>query len=199
VTSLQLVLASASPRRNEILGRLAPNFAVQPADIDETPLDDENPVAYVERLALEKAIAIATPGSAVIGADTSVVLDGVILGKPRDRDHGGEMLRDLADRHHKVVTGVAVVVTSLSGEQSIAVGHEMSYVIVGPISEDRITWYLDTGEGNDKAGGYGLQGSGGLFADVVEGSVSNVIGLPMRRLDELCREVGVNIVADFVT
>jgi septum formation protein len=198
VTSLQLVLASASPRRNEILGRLAPNFAVQPADIDETPLDDEDPVAYVERLALEKAIAIATPGSAVIGADTSVVLDGVILGKPRDRDHGGEMLRDLADRHHKVVTGVAVVVTSLSGEQSIAVGHELSYVIIGPISEDRITWYLDTGEGNDKAGGYGLQGSGGLFADVVEGSVSNVIGLPMRRLDELCREVGVNIVADFV-
>jgi len=198
VTSLQLVLASASPRRNEILGRLAPNFAVQPADIDETPLDDEDPVAYVERLALEKAIAIATPGSAVIGADTSVVLDGVILGKPRDRDHGGEMLRDLTDRHHKVVTGVAVVVTSLSGEQSIAVGHELSYVIIGPISEDRITWYLDTGEGNDKAGGYGLQGSGGLFADVVEGSVSNVIGLPMRRLDELCREVGVNIVADFV-
>jgi septum formation protein len=199
VTSLQLVLASASPRRNEILGRLAPNFAVQPADIDETPLDDEDPVAYVERLALEKAIAIATPGSAVIGADTSVVLDGVILGKPRDRDHGGEMLRDLADRHHKVVTGVAVVVTSLSGEQSIAVGHELSYVIIGPISEDRITWYLDTGEGNDKAGGYGLQGSGGLFADVVEGSVSNVIGLPMRRLDELSREVGVDIVADFVT
>ena len=199
MTSLQLVLASASPRRNEILGRLAPNFAVQPADIDETPLDDEDPVAYVERLALEKAIAIATPGSAVIGADTSVVLDGVILGKPRDRDHGGEMLRDLADRHHKVVTGVAVVVTSLSGEQSIAVGHELSYVIIGPISEDRITWYLDTGEGNDKAGGYGLQGSGGLFADVVEGSVSNVIGLPMRRLDELSREVGVNIVADFVT
>jgi len=199
VTSLQLVLASASPRRNEILGRLAPNFAVQPADIDETPLDDEDPVAYVERLALEKAIAIATPGSAVIGADTSVVLDGVILGKPRDRDHGGEMLRDLTDRHHKVVTGVAVVVTSLSGEQSIAVGHELSYVIIGPISEDRITWYLDTGEGNDKAGGYGLQGSGGLFADVVEGSVSNVIGLPMRRLDELSREVGVNIVADFVT
>jgi septum formation protein len=198
VTSLQLVLASASPRRNEILGRLAPNFAVQPADIDETPLDDEDPVAYVERLALEKAIAIATPGSAVIGADTSVVLDGVILGKPRDRDHGGEMLRDLTDRHHKVVTGVAVVVTSLSGAQSIAVGHELSYVIIGPISEDRITWYLDTGEGNDKAGGYGLQGSGGLFADVVEGSVSNVIGLPMRRLDELCREVGVNIVADFV-
>ena len=199
MTSLQLVLASASPRRNEILGRLAPNFAVQPADIDETPLDDEDPVAYVERLALEKAIAIATPGSAVIGADTSVVLDGVILGKPRDRDHGGEMLRDLTDRHHKVVTGVAVVVTSLSGEQSIAVGHELSYVIIGPISEDRITWYLDTGEGNDKAGGYGLQGSGGLFADVVEGSVSNVIGLPMRRLDELSREVGVDIVADFVT
>lgn len=172
---------------------------MQPADIDETPLDDEDPVAYVERLALEKAIAIATPGSAVIGADTSVVLDGVILGKPRDRDHGGEMLRDLTDRHHKVVTGVAVVVTSLSGEQSIAVGHELSYVIIGPISEDRITWYLDTGEGNDKAGGYGLQGSGGLFADVVEGSVSNVIGLPMRRLDELSREVGVDIVADFVT
>lgn len=199
MTSLQLVLASASPRRHEILGRLAPNFVVKPADIDEMPMDDEDPVAYVERLALEKAVAIATPGSVVIGADTSVVLDGEILGKPRDRDHGGEMLRDLADRHHDVVTGVAVVVTSLNGEQSAAVGHEQSDVIVGPISEDRITWYLDTGEGNDKAGGYGVQGAGGLFADVIEGSVSNVIGLPMRRLDELCREMGVDIVADFVT
>jgi septum formation protein len=199
VNSLQLVLASASPRRHEILGRLAPNFAVKPAHIDETPRQDEDPVTYVERLAIEKATAIATPGSVVIGADTSVVLDGEILGKPRDREHGGEMLRDLADRHHDVVTGVAVVVTSLSGKQSTAVGHERSDVIVGPISEDRITWYLNTGEGNDKAGGYGLQGAGGLFADVVAGSVSNVIGLPMGRLDQLCREVGVDIVADFVT
>lgn len=194
MTGPQLVLASSSPRRREILGRLTTAFVVRPADIDETPHIGESPLDYVMRLAREKADVVATPDSVVIGADTSVVLDGEILGKPADRADAAATLRRLSGRAHDVMTGVAVVVTDAAGGTDAAVGHEHSVVRVTELSDERISWYVGTGEADDKAGSYGLQGAGGLFADHVEGSVSNVIGLPIERLDQLSRAVGVDLV-----
>jgi septum formation protein len=195
VTRPRLVLASSSPRRREILGRLTDDFVVQPADIDETPRPSEDPVAYVVRLAEEKARAVADPGCVVIGADTSVVLDGEILGKPRDRADAAATLRRLGGRRHAVVTGVAVAVTDDDGAVRVTSGHEESTVEFDPLSDEMIEWYVATGEADDKAGSYGLQGAGGLFADRVNGSVSNVIGLPMGRLHRLCRDAGVDLLS----
>ena len=187
----QLILASASPRRRELLARLTAEFVVHPADIDETPRNGESATDYVSRLAAEKATSVAVPGSVVIGADTSVVLDREILGKPVDRADAAAMLRRLSARTHEVVTGVAVAVTDAAGVTALTVGHERSEVHVVELSDARIQWYVATGEADDKAGSYGLQGAGGLFADHVTGSVSNVIGLPLGRLDQLCRVAGV--------
>ena len=189
----RLVLASSSPRRREILSRLTTAFTVEAADIDETPRPDEDPVAYVVRLAEEKAHAVASAGTVVIGADTSVVLDGTILGKPVDRADAASVLRRLAGRRHEVVTGVAVVVVDSGGERATTSGFERSEVDVAELSDATIRWYVDTGEADDKAGSYGLQGAGGLFADHVRGSVSNVVGLPLRRLHELCEAAGVDL------
>lgn len=193
MTEPRLVLASSSPRRREILGRLTDSFTVTAADLDETPRPNEGAIAYVVRLAEEKAHTVATPGSVVIGADTSVVLDGEILGKPVDRVDAAATLRRLAGRRHEVVTGVAVVIVEPDGTRSTTSGHERSEVDVAELTDATIQWYVDTGEADDKAGSYGLQGAGGLFADHVHGSVSNVIGLPMRRLHELCVAVGVDL------
>jgi nucleoside triphosphate pyrophosphatase len=195
VTDRQLVLASSSPRREEILGRITSDFVIRVADIDETPRADEHAVDYVIRLAGEKAKAVCTPGSIVIGADTSVVLDGEILGKPLDRADAAATLRRLSGRTHEVVTGVAVALTDETGTVTLHVGHERSEVVVAELSERRIEWYVATGEADDKAGSYALQGAGGLFADHVRGSVSNVIGLPIGRLDQLCRDAGVDLLS----
>lgn len=190
-----LVLASSSPRRREILGRLTDAFTCVAADLDETPLPDEDPVAYVVRLAEEKAHAVARHGSVVIGADTTVVLDGEILGKPVDPGDAASTLRRLAGRSHDVVTGVAIVVVDADGLATTVSGHDRSVVEVAPIADTTIEWYVATGEADDKAGSYGLQGAAGLFADHVHGSVSNVVGLPMRRLHELCAEAGIDLLA----
>lgn len=193
VTPSRLVLASSSPRRREILGRLTDTFTVTPADIDETPRDGEAAVDYVVRLAKEKALAVAAPGTVVVGADTSVVLDGEILGKPADRADAASTLRRLAGRSHEVVTGIAVVVVDDDGVASTTSGHERSEVRVAELTDAVIEWYVATGEADDKAGSYGLQGAGGLFADHVTGSVSNVVGLPMGRLHELFTAAGVDL------
>lgn len=195
VSSPSLVLASASPRRHEILGRLTTAFTVAVADVDERTIDGETPVAYVTRLAETKARRVAVADSVVIGADTSVVLDGHILGKPRDRADAAATLRRLAGRPHEVISGVAVVHTDAKGTERVAIGHERTTVAVRDLSDERIAWYVATGEADDKAGSYGLQGAGGLFADVVEGSVSNVIGLPLGLLDELVASIGFDLVA----
>ncbi len=168
---------------------------MRPADIDETPRPFEDPTAYVVRLAEEKARAVAEHGAVVIGADTSVVLDGEILGKPRDRADAAATLRRLGGRGHTVVTGVAVAVMDDSGAVRVTSGHEQSTVEIDPLSDEMIEWYVATGEADDKAGSYGLQGAGGLFADRVDGSVSNVIGLPMGCLHRLCRDAGVDLLS----
>jgi septum formation protein len=195
MTDLRLVLASSSPRRLEILGRLTSAFVVAPADIDETPRPTESPIDYVVRLAREKAAEVKARNSVVIGADTTVVLDGEILGKPTDRDDAAATLRRLSGRSHEVVTGVAICVTGDDGTSTSTVGHELTEVVVANLSDARIEWYLATGEADDKAGSYGLQGAGGLFADHVRGSVSNVIGLPLSLLDQLCETAGVDLLA----
>jgi septum formation protein len=195
VSGPQLILASASPRRFEILSRLTASYRVIVADVDESPHDDERPVDYVRRLAEAKARTVAGPATVVIGADTSVVVDDGILRKPTDRDDAREMLQRLRARSHDVISGVAVLATAADSTERIAVGHEVSEVHVDDLSEARIEWYVATGEPDDKAGSYGLQGSGGLFADRVTGSVSNVIGLPLGLLDSLMTELGFDVVA----
>jgi septum formation protein len=191
VSSLQLVLASSSPRRQEILGRLGIHPLIEPADIDETPLSGEAAPAYVERLAVEKAATASRQGVVVLAADTAVVLDGVILGKPDDPDHAAEMLRSLSGRSHEVVSGVAVVVGDDRARAASAV--ERTVVTISALSDSRIAWYARSGEPDDKAGAYGLQGAAGIFADRIDGSATNVIGLPLPLVDQLFAEVGLDL------
>lgn len=188
----RLVLASASPRRAELLTTLGLRFSVQPADIDESVLDGEDPAAYVERVARAKAAAIAAadPDVVVVAADTTVVLDGAIFGKPRDGDEARSMLRRLSGRDNQVLTGVAV----------IAAGRVVARVAATTVSfsvldDADIDWYVTTGDLLDKAGAYAIQGAGGLFVTGIDGSYHNVVGLPLDTLRELVAQVGFDLLA----
>ncbi len=180
-----LVLASASPRRRELLERLGLRFMVRAADIDETPLPGEAPDAYVLRLAREKARAAGRPGELVLAADTTVVCDGEILGKPLDDADAERMLRLLAGREHEVFTGVAVL---SSGR--IASGIARTAVRMAALTSEEIAWYVATGEPRDKAGAYAIQELGSLFVEGVSGNSSNVIGLPIPTVYRLFAELG---------
>jgi septum formation protein len=180
-----LVLASASPRRADLLAGVGLRFAVRPSHIDESPRPGEQPAAMVERLAREKAQAVAHPGELVVGADTTVVVDGHMLGKPADDDEATAMLRRLAGRAHEVLTGVAVV-----EDGRVASGVEASRVAFAPLDEEEIAWYVATGEPLDKAGAYAIQGRGGLLVTSVDGNYSNVVGLPLPLVYRLLRELG---------
>ena len=185
----RLVLASGSPRRREMLERLGLDATVRPAEVDESPLAGEEPEAYVRRLASAKARARAAPGTVTIGADTTVVLDQQIVGKPGDRAEARAMLGALSGRCHEVLTAVAVIA---DGTREAA-GVERSTVALAPVDEARVGWYTSLEEPYDKAGGYALQGAGSLFADRVEGSISNVIGLPLPLLDRLFSQLGIDL------
>lgn len=171
-----IVLASRSPRRSELLAAAGISFEVLAADIDETPHTNEAPEAYVERLAIEKASAVLAlrPGTTVIGADTTVVIDGQILGKPADAQDATDMLRLLQGRPHDVFTGVAVA--SASGVLA-AVAH--TRVWFGVMTDEDISWYVASGQPMDKAGAYGIQGLASRFIDRIDGSYTNVVGLPV--------------------
>jgi septum formation protein len=177
----RLVLASASPRRAELLTLLGLRFEVRAADLDEEPLAGELPAATAERLARAKAEAVDPgPGEAlVVAADTIVVLDGRILGKPRDRGEAERFVSLLAGRTHEVITGLAV---RACPENRIESETAVSQVTFAPMSAGEVAWYAATGEGLDKAGAYALQGKGALFVAAVHGSYTNVIGLPLDRL-----------------
>ena len=175
-----MVLASSSPRRLGLLRSIGVEPEVRPADIDETPWPDEQPAAYVERLARGKARAVARPGEVVVAADTTVVIDGRIIGKPAGQAEALDTLRTLSGRTHTVYTGVAVV--SPAGTSGITVTSEVTFV---KISEDVLDWYTGSAEPYDKAGGYGLQGAGAMLVADVHGSVSNVLGLPLAELHDL--------------
>ena len=180
-----VVLASASPRRRELLHLVGIEHTVIPADIDETHPPGEAPAAYAERLAREKAGAIERDDAIVIGSDTIVVVDGDVLGKPRDREQAVAMLRRLSGRAHVVMTGVAV---AWSGR--ISSGVEEAGVTFRPLSDDEIRRYVETGEPMDKAGAYGIQGFGATIVDRVDGDYFAVMGLPLNRLVRLCRALG---------
>jgi len=176
-----LVLASASPRRAALLRMLGLIFETAPASIDETPRPGESPEGLARRLAREKALAVSPPAGAalIVAADTIVVIAGEILGKPLDDDESRRFVGRLAGRTHEVITAVAL---RACPEESIACEHAVSRVTFAPLSPAEIDWYVGTGEGRDKAGAYALQGVGALFITAVDGSYTNVIGLPLDRL-----------------
>jgi septum formation protein len=185
----RLVLASASPRRARILRELGVAFRVVVSHEDESLRPGEDGAVAVERLARAKALAVAR-GEAlpVVAADTEVLCDGHILGKPADERDAVVMLRRLAGRAHEVVTGVCV-----ADRGRTLSGVERSVVRFAPMSEEELRWYAATGEPLDKAGGYHVDGKGALFIETVEGSPSNVAGLPVRLLLRLVREAGLDL------
>ncbi len=184
---IRLLLASASPRRRELLSSLGLSFEVTAADIDESVRQGERPRAYVERVAAQKAAAVAArnPGALVLAADTSVVVDGEVLGKPRDASDACAMLRRLSGRSHAVLSAVA-----LDGLFRAGVVVETTVELCA-LSDEEIAWYVSTGEPMDKAGAYAVQGRGGALVRRLHGSASNVVGLPLAETIELLREAGV--------
>jgi septum formation protein len=178
-----LTLASRSPRRRELLEQLGICLEVRPADSDETQLPSEPPGDYVRRVAREKARAVT--GEIVLAADTVVVLEGAVLGKPRDAEDARRMLRELSGRTHEVMTGVCA---RRDGREEILAA--TSEVRFAAITETQIAWYLATGEPLDKAGSYAVQGVGGAFVTEVRGSVSNVVGLPLAETISLLERLG---------
>ena len=185
----RLVLASASPRRARILRDLGVGFRVVVSHEDESLVPGEDGKAAVERLARAKALAVARAEPLpVLAADTEVLCDGHVLGKPRDEEDAVAMLRRLAGRAHEVVTGVCVVKGGVARS-----GVERSVVRLAPMTEEELRWYASTGEPLDKAGGYHVDGKGALFIETVEGSPSNVAGLPVRLVLRLVREAGLEL------
>lgn len=186
----QLVLASGSPRRRELLQGLGVEFSVRPADLDESLLPGETPAQHVQRLAREKAAARAETGELVLAADTVVLVDGDILGKPRDTVEARAMLERLAGRRHTVLSGVALI----DGDRlRTAYGIARTEVRIAAMTAAEIAWYVDTGEPMDKAGAYAIQGLGAIFVDAVEGNYTNVVGLPIPLTQSLFRELGFDL------
>lgn len=188
-TAVRFILASGSPRRRELLEAAGLRFVVDPASIDETPLEGEAPVAYVARLAIAKAREVLPRHSrdVVLGADTTVVLDGEIFGKPVADAEATAMLRKLSGRTHDVFTGIALVTTD--GERSTV---ERTTVAMAALSDEEIGWYVASGEPRDRAGAYAIQGLASRFIQRVEGSYSNVVGLPVAAVLQLLREMGLS-------
>jgi septum formation protein len=184
-----LVLASASPRRRELLERLGLSLSVAPVDIDETPAADEPPRTYVARVAREKAAAalarLGTDVPAILAADTTVVVQGRIFGKPRDAADAGEMLREMAGRRHEVMTAYAVQHRGKLLERIVSTAVTFRLIDPGELSA-----YLASAEWEGKAGGYAIQGIAALFATELRGSLTNVIGLPLAEVIADLRAVG---------
>ena len=198
-----LVLASASPRRRELLAQVGYRFSVHPAHIPEDPREGEDPVAYVTRLAREKAEAVyreiakgstlsRVPGDespmTVVGADTTVTLDGAILGKPESASDAAHMLRRLSGRSHQVITGVALVTA-----ESTEVAAEATGVRFVTLSDDEIAAYVASGEPADKAGAYAIQGRAARWIPRVEGCYFNVVGLPLALVCSMLEARGVAV------
>jgi septum formation protein len=173
-----LVLASASPRRQELLRNGGIEFVVHPANVAEIPRNGEAPRAFAERMAREKALAVFAqrPNELVLGADTVVVTDGEILGKPRDAADAARMLRLLSGRKHEVITGVCLAGPTLRTENTRS---ETTLVVMSTLSDDDIRSYVESGEPMDKAGAYAIQGMASRWISRIEGDYFNVVGLPV--------------------
>ena len=192
----ELVLASASPRRADLLRAAGFTFTVQAADVDETQFPGESPDAYVRRLALAKANAVARRGEwrPVLGADTTVVIEGETLGKPEDAADARRMLCRLSGRSHQVLTGVALVDParqSAGGEPTSLTDVVATVVTFATLEPEELDWYVRSGEPMGKAGAYAIQGLGSRFVTRVEGSYPNVVGLPIAEVRAMCRSLGI--------
>jgi len=185
-----LVLASASPRRQEILRNAGIPFVVQPTDIPEIPQAGEKPQACAERLASEKAMAVFRhrPNEVILGADTIVVVDGQMLGKPRDHENAARMLRLLSGRSHQVTTGVCLI----GPESPEDIRSETTLVTMSTLNDNDIRSYVSTGEPMDKAGAYAIQGIASRWISRIEGDYFNVVGLPVSLVYKMLRERGVD-------
>jgi nucleoside triphosphate pyrophosphatase len=181
----RVVLASASPRRRDLLTLIGIPHEVRPADVDESPRDGESPSAYVERLAREKATALGDRDAVAIGSDTTVVVDDEVLAKPESKADAARMLRRLSGRSHVVLTGVAV---AWRGRVESAV--EAVDVTFRELSDEDIERYVATGEPMDKAGSYGIQGYGATIVSRVNGDYFAVMGLPVNRMVRLLEQLG---------
>lgn len=183
---MRLILASASPRRRELLTQVGLTFDVVPAHIDETRRASEDPTAYVQRLALEKAqtIHVQHPEAFVLGADTTVEVDGHALEKPADRTDAERMLRALSGRVHHVHTGIALL-----SPHARRTHLETTSVTFGPVDEAELQHYLDSGEPYDKAGAYGIQGYAARWIPRIDGDYFNVMGLPLAATVRLLQEL----------
>ncbi len=188
----KLVLASASPRRRDLLEMIGLNFTVLPASIPEPLVDGLEPSVQVRTLALAKARSVAgqLEDGVVLGADTVVVLEGKILGKPVDARDARSMLESLQGREHLVYTGVALVDASTGRESD---GYEETRVRFRPLDRHQIDWYIQTGEPVDKAGAYGIQGFGSVLIEGVYGCYFNVVGLPLGRVVRMLTGFGINL------
>ena len=188
--SHELILASSSPRRRDLLSSLGLQFHVVPAELQEIPAPHEAARNFAVRVAEHKALVVGTtyPHAWVIGADTIVVVDGEILGKPLDRADAKRMLQQLADREHLVLTGY--VLLNMAAEKKLK-GVEETQVKINTLEQQEIEWYINTNEPFDKAGAYAIQGKGAFMVDWIKGSYTNVVGLPLCQLIRLFKEAGV--------
>jgi len=188
---LPLVLASASPRRAELLRAAGIPFEVAPADVDEQQHPGEDATDYVRRLAQAKAARVAglRPGRPVLGADTAVVVDGEVLGKPRDATEAIQMLSRLSGRSHQVLTGVCVIDPAGRVEAAVA----STLVEFRQLSESEIDQYVASGEPMDKAGAYGIQAGARGFVTRIDGDFDNVVGLPVALIQAMCLRVGIQV------
>ncbi len=182
---MDIVLASKSPRRRELLARIVPDFRVIVSEVDENISSDISPEEFVMLLAERKARAVNLNDSVVIGADTIVVCDGKILGKPRDEVDAEKMLKYLSGRSHYVYTGIAVI-----SKDNAIVDFEKTQVFFDTLSDEDIRNYICSGEPMDKAGSYGIQGAGVLFVREIRGDYNNVVGLPLFKLGKMLKSFG---------
>ena len=183
---MKVILASASPRRKEILQNTKLNFDIQKSDIEEVILENESPEDMVVRLAYEKAFDVAKRNTdrLVIGADTIVALDNEVLGKPKDQNEAYQMIKRLSNKAHKVITGISLINLK---ENKIIKDYVVSFVTFKDLSEDSIKDYINTNESLDKAGAYGIQGYGALLVKNIQGDYFNIVGLPISRLSDLLK------------
>jgi len=191
----QIVLASRSPRRSELLKSLGLDIVVEPSRVLETRFPDEAPPDYIMRIARAKAVEVARRRGRglVIGADTVVVLDGNVLGKPSDEQEARNTLRLLSGKWHAVMTGVALYDVETGKE---AADYSKTLVRLARLSDEEIEWYVGTGESMDKAGSYGIQGLASLFVDEIAGNYQNVVGLPIPLVYRLARQLGFTLWGD---
>lgn len=196
----QLILASSSPRRKELLEQLSLSFEVVTSSVDESLIELTEPEQLVMELALRKARSVAATSflsAVIIGADTVVSIDGQILGKPKDKKHAFQMLQQLSNRKHQVFTGISLVEVKSGQIRQIFTNFRKTDVWMRTLSEQDISWYVETGEPMDKAGSYGIQAFGACLVDRIDGCYFNVVGLSLSLLEKMFRQLGYHLMTDF--